>query len=797
MLRDLRIICNENLRKENTKNTAKITNNELRFKYLKLLRTLTENNKLNSIEISPTKLIYLLKNNQIKPTIDLYKTLIRINLQLSNHLTTHLLICEIPYNNIQPNAYLYENLIDLYTKQRKFNLVIETSEFIISKKTIIQLSTLTKFIQVFIISNDGINALKIFNHGITVGIKPTLYLYNILISLLCKLNNYSTSEQLLDNMKTFNIYPTQLIYSRLISCYLANKKYNQAILKYNEMLHADIKPSLANKKDLLFTYCLQSDVNSFNLALEELNRMYEQKQYPGSNVLKEFLNFSIKQQKSDIGKIQFFRFATIKLEVMIENIFKNIESEITRPESTILEKQFELFFDHLSQYGTINNAARVNVLYNRMITLHLQPTTSMLNNLLIFFYRTENIDLVEFYFEEMKRKKIRTNHLTFEMLIKSFMKNSSDMAKAIEYFKLMSNMNIKPTINIYNLIFKAFLIQTDIKNIFQLFKDMKLNNVKLNYETFQIVVSESKLLTKSNVLKPLFLEMKNRQIFLQPENVKPDIIIFNRLISLYANLEMPDEAEILVVKFGHFENFLNIYSFSYLINAYISSKNIDNAIKLFNSITKYNVNPDSSLYGKLINACFFLNRKSRGFEIFQQMLNEKISDQFVNNLFKFEAYSYFNQFENVHKVWLEIVKHDFKKQINNSVVSVYFDSMSHIHQHIHESDPLILNKNLPIIKNTWNFLINNNYKIDPNNCTSYAEALIRCGGFQELEDFITRKNNNDFDDKFIKNMSGMLRAGKIKAKNRNINMDLKLIEKCEKIIRELLKKTYPGYFNRL
>ncbi|CAB4392111.1 unnamed protein product [Rhizophagus irregularis] len=337
------------------------------------------------------------------------------------------------------------------------------------------------------------------------------------------------------------------------------------------------------------------------------------------------------------------------------------------PNSSIIYEMFENFKNY--DYNN-NNLIMINLirnLFNIIIKKDIQQLEyhKLYTKMIELECSNFNIDKAIIYFKEMKEiRGIEPDHICYLSLINGFAKMDM-MDKAEEYFNLMIQEKISPTIEIFTTLINHHLRLLNIEKCEQLFQIMKSYNIKPNIITYNVIIHNSVIKLDMETAIKFFNEIIE-------SGIKPDIVTFSTLLKGYLNVGDTLKAlEInrMLHEFKHFEIQPNRAYNVLLMKAYIQNKDFLNAEKVFQSIINSNIK-SLTLYLKI------LLQKSKDKNSIYNLYKNFLQD-FDNYRFKFPPDNYFftifissfaQRFQDMNLA-IELFEEMKNREINPSIVT--------------------------------------------------------------------------------------------------------------------------------
>ncbi|XP_044512318.1 pentatricopeptide repeat-containing protein At1g62720-like [Mangifera indica] len=112
-------------------------------------------------------------------------------------------------------------------------------------------SQLYNFLRVNCRSGQIDDARRLFDSMASMGCKPDVFSYNILMEGLCLTNKIDDAKELLASMLSMGCTPDVVSYNTLIKWYCKNRKIDEALNLYEEMTSEGVRPNVFAYNTLL------------------------------------------------------------------------------------------------------------------------------------------------------------------------------------------------------------------------------------------------------------------------------------------------------------------------------------------------------------------------------------------------------------------------------------------------------------------------------------------------------------------------------------------------------------------
>merc|ERR1719235_610546 len=200
------------------------------------------------------------------------------------------------------------------------------------------------------------------------------------------------------------------------------------------------------------------------------------------------------------------------------------------------------------------------------------------------FTREKKVDRVWAVYEEMNRNKIEVSIVTFNTLIDACAR-CGRMDRVPSIIEEMGRKGLSPNVITYSTMLKGHCQNGDMQTAFQILDRMK-----------------------------------------KDAHLKPDEIMYNSLLDGCAQNNLVDEGLRLLEEMQQEGVPPSNFTLSILVKLMNRARKLDQALSLVDEITKkYNFRPNVHVYTNLVQACASNQQLSRGMNVLEQMIKERIA----------------------------------------------------------------------------------------------------------------------------------------------------------------------------
>ena len=777
-------------------------------------------------------------NNGIKPTNITMNTIIDAFIRNDEIDKAWKIFAKMQNNQITPDNFTLSTLFRGIKTVEHFDYLMKGLALVIEKKDKIDIILINVLLDACIKLKDSKDFLELFDNLIkgqfsnnadnTSGenakkniIKPDLITYNTYIKGCTQLKLFDRIDVVFEhliNKNDINIIPNDVTFNSLIDAYVRQNNMNKVFLLMTKMQQLNIKPDNFTYTTIIKGLNKDSFSSNSNIINNEKRNELD-------------IAFQLFEKVKQISKPDEILYNCImdaclrfnQVDKMLELYKEMLDNGITLSSVTcgIVIKAYGM-------KGDVDSALKI---YENMKLNKINISSVTYGCLINVCTKNNKLDKAFELYELLNKEGIEMNTILYTTMIKAYSK-IKNLKKVLEILETMINSkNSKPNIityncvidccvkcNNFNLAYNYFNYLIDINKEYQNKKieNNNYNNLKLDIVTFSTLI-------KGELHRHCFNNAKNlMQKMMELDYIKLDCILLNTLLDGCEKCNCYDEALDIFYLFKKKNVAINMMTYSLLLKILGVKKDFENSFKLFeemkndknvsmnliiitcfiktclttghikealdtfNSIKKYNLNPDTISYITIINGIIKNNfdNKKYGKELIY-LVKESVNDGIVfQNNFYMKIINYIKKHE-------PNLSEDFIKYLQNNEVFEYQykDNKNKIYNY-NEKNNNIYEGDKKEKENNKDFL---NYKGEYNNRfdNNRRKPLKPIYKNNYNENYYYNGQNNNWKNKGYKNNNGFNKS--------EINFGDRDYNQFEKGSNYIMKNNYnkeKNYFNK-
>jgi len=425
--------------------------------------------------------------------------------------------------------------------------------------------------------------------------------FNILIKANLQNNRFGKARHLMEEMREQGLQPNRVTFNEFINAMVSKGHGGQRKEIWDiveEMQSADVKPNQVTISILLKGLGYHSGQADIVKTMALIKNMDEP--------MDEVLLSSVVEACVRIGKPD-----------LLESQLKQLQSS-----SPVAINGSHTYGSLIKAYGHTRDIAGIWRCWKEMRSRHIKPTSITLGCMVEAIVNngdTEGaFDLIQ-QMQEDDQCSNAVNSVIYCSLLKGFTREKKiDRAWAV--YEEMKERNIELSVITYNTLIDACARCGRMDYLPKILESMKANGVKANVITYSTMLKGH--CQNGNIQEGFaILEQMKRDA-----NLKPDEIMYNSLLDGCAQNHLADEGLRLLEDMQNEGIPPSNFTLSILVKLMNRARRLDRAFSLVEEITKkYHFKPNVHVYTNLVQACASNQQLSRGLDVLEQMIQEKVA----------------------------------------------------------------------------------------------------------------------------------------------------------------------------
>jgi len=428
--------------------------------------------------------------------------------------------------------------------------------------------------------------------------------FNILIKAHLHNGGFVKARRLMEEMKKQGLQPNRVTFNELINAMVskggdkghAGRKEMWNIVE--EMKKADVKPNQVTISILLKSLNYYSASGEIMSTMDLIDNMDEP--------MDEVLLSSIVEACVRIGKPE-----------LLESKLKQLQDSPT----AVTINGAHTYGSLIKAYGHAKDIGGVWRCWKEMRSRHITPTSITLGCMVEAVVSLGDpegaYDLIH-QVQDDAHCRSAVNSVMYCSVLKGFTREKKiDRVWAV--YKEMSSSALDISIVVYNTLIDACARCGRMERLSKILEDMKSQRIEPNVITYSTMLKGH--CQNGDVQKGFATLAQMRK----DTRLKPDEIMYNSLLDGCAQNNLVDEGLRLLREMQGEGIQPSNFTLSILVKLLNRARKLDQAFALVEEIThKYNFRPNEHVYTNLVHACVRSKQLSRGVDILEQMVKERI-----------------------------------------------------------------------------------------------------------------------------------------------------------------------------
>ncbi|KAG6527345.1 pentatricopeptide repeat-containing protein At3g61520, mitochondrial-like [Zingiber officinale] len=440
----------------------------------------------------------------------------------------------------------------------------------------------------------------LFSEMKSLGVRPSIVTFGILINRLCKSRFLDDALNVLDAMSSpdSGVSPDTVIFNTLIDglCKAGRLQDGLSLLDRMKSSHA-CDPDCVTYSSLINAFCKAAELD---MAHELLTRMEKERVAVNVVTLNTFVTGMCRHGM--IGNaLDFFQ----KKKVEWPEVKGNAVTYITL----------------ISAFLHSNNVGKATTLFDEMIKEGVSPDSTTYFTLISGLTKVGKLDDAYSNVLFMRKNGFRVDIKSYNTLISGFCKKKR-LDKAFEIHNEMCEAGLTPDIWTYNTLISGFCKKKRLDKAFEIHDEMCKTGLRPDIFTYNSLIDafcKAGDFSKAN-------KFLNKMV---DDGCKPDVVTYRTLVNGFCKAGDPDQAMKIFRSMDVSVVPANTVIYNILIDSYCKNQKVDAAIDLFDEMQKQDILPDAMTYTSIFKGLKDHNMSDKALELMDKMSSQGCKPNYV------------------------------------------------------------------------------------------------------------------------------------------------------------------------
>ncbi|GBB95819.1 hypothetical protein RclHR1_02620010 [Rhizophagus clarus] len=532
------------------------------------------------------QLLQDMKSKSIQPNLTTYNTILLAyvrNKKISDALS---LLCEMEKEGLRPDVVTFNNIINGFIKIRDLKSVIKCLETMSSMGVRPNVRTFNTLMSGYSDLGDYEHVEKLYSKMIKMKIQPGIDTYFTLMSAYIRSGKKQRALEIKDHLSNWK---SLRLYNMLIHLYIKFNDFSMARLLFDQMSESEFKPNVVTFNTFINGYVNQKDLKE---ARKYFDEMVKRRISPNVEVYNTLLK----------GYLNIYGMSAVK------KIFSQMSNHDIAPDAVT----YNTLMQYIKKQNRIDDYERAIDQYRTMIKKSIVPSDRTFNILLNsvimrdirksrLHYRrlakykgTEESMELSLILNEMSSKGYIIDVVTYSILMKNFV-HYKKMEEAEKLLQQMKNNVINPNQYIFNIMIYGYCKSYNMNMAQQVVTKMINSGFRKDLKTYTSLINGYVAIGEIREAQREFEEMKQSGLI-------PDNFVYTSLIDMFANKKNTRNAQ-KVFDYMRTQGIpMDKKTFTVLMKAYVLDGNIKGACSIYNEMIKEGCEPDEVVIITMLSA---------------------------------------------------------------------------------------------------------------------------------------------------------------------------------------------------
>ncbi|CAB4415893.1 unnamed protein product [Rhizophagus irregularis] len=516
---------------------------------------------------SVIKCLKIMSSMGVRPNVMTFDTLMSGYSDLGDYDYVEKLYNKMIKMNIQPSFDTYFTLMSAYIRSGKKKQALEIKDRL-SDSDGKSLRLYNMLIHLYIKFNDFSMARLLFDQMSESEFKPNVVTFNTFINGYINQNNLKEAGKCFDEMIKYGISPNVEVYNTLLKGYL--NVYGMSAVKkiFSQMSNYDIVPDAVTYNTLMQYIKKQNGVDYYEKAIDQYRTMIKKSIVPSDRTFNILLNSAIVK---DIRKSRLHHRRLSKYQEAEESMELSLILNEMRSKGYIIDiVTYSILMKNFVHYKKMEEAEK---LLQQMKDNVINPNQYIFNIMIYGYCKSHNMSMAQQVVKKMIISGFWKDLKTYTSLINGYVA-IGEIGESLREFEEMKRSGLIPDKFVYTSLIDMFANKKNTRNAQKVFDYMRTQRIPMDKKTFTVLMKAYALDGNIKGACSVYNEMIK-------EECEPDEVVIITMLSAYKKGKNIKGA-IDLLKDSKINKYLNTRNCNILLNMLAQDKDLsEGALKLF------------------------------------------------------------------------------------------------------------------------------------------------------------------------------------------------------------------------
>jgi pentatricopeptide repeat protein len=532
------------------------------------------------------QLLQDMKSKSIQPNLSTYNNILLAYVRNKNISGALNLLCEMEKEGLRPDIVTLNSIINGFIKIRDLKSVIKCLETMTSMGVSPNVVTFNTLMSGYSDLGDYEYVEKLYNKMIKMNIQPGTDTYVTLMSAYIRSGKKQQALEIKDHLSNWK---SLQLYNMLINLYIKFNDFSMARLLFDQMSESAFKPNVVT-----FNTFINGYINQKNL--KEARKYFDEMVKCGVSPNVEVYNTLLK------GYLNIYGMSSVKKifsQMSNHNIVPDAVTYNTLMQYIKRQNRIDDYERAIDQYRTMIKKSIVpsdrtyNILLNSAIMKDIRESRLHHRRLANYQEAEESVEL-SLILNEMRSKGYIIDVVTYSIIMKNFV-HYKKMDEAEKLLQQMKNDVINPNQYIFNIMVYGYCKSYNMSMAQQVVKKMINSGFRKDLKTYTSLINGYVAIGEIGEAQREFEEMRRSGLI-------PDNIVYTSLIDMFANKKNTRNAQKVFDYMRTQGISMDKKTFTVLMKAYALDGNIKGVCSIYNEMIKEGYEPDEVVIITMLSA---------------------------------------------------------------------------------------------------------------------------------------------------------------------------------------------------